>query len=100
MAINTIETGGMTNLFDGWRLGRQEVEKFKNNKSLNRILILSDGNANVGNLDIDDISRACSLAADDGVSTSTYGLGNNFNELLMLKMADSGRGKGYYGDTS
>ena len=34
MAINTIETGGMTNLFDGWRLGRQEVEKFKNNRVL------------------------------------------------------------------
>jgi Ca-activated chloride channel family protein len=38
--------------------------------------------------------------AEEGVSTSTYGLGRNFNEELMIRMATAGRGNSYYGQTA
>ena len=39
-------------------------------------------------------------AADEGITTSTYGLGHDFNEDLMVQMAASGLGQGYYGETA
>jgi len=98
--INGINCGGMTNLHTGWLLGAEEVAKYKNKKSINRVLLLSDGNANRGLTDINEINEQCSGLADTGVTTSTYGLGIHFNELLMIEMAKNGLGQSYYGETA
>ena len=99
-AIVSIRTGGTTNLHEGWLLGAEEVAKYKNNKSINRVLLLSDGNANRGLTDINEISSQCSGLADTGITTSTYGLGIQFNEYLMIEMANNGLGQSYYGETA
>jgi Ca-activated chloride channel family protein len=64
------------------------------------VLLLSDGNANAGLTNLDEIASQCARLADTGVTTSTYGLGQSFNEDLMIAMARSGRGNGYYSETA
>ncbi len=98
--IRQIASGGTTALHDGWLLGAEEVARQKTPTSLNRVLLLSDGNANVGLQDVYAIKSQCAQLADNEVTTSTYGLGHQFNEHLMIGMADAGLGQGYYGETA
>ena len=99
-AINSIQVAGATNLHGGWLMGAEQVALKKSNKSINRVLLLSDGNANSGLMSPVDISRQCSQLSETGITTSTYGLGHDFNEDLMVKIANSGLGHSYYGQTS
>lgn len=98
--IRRVSSGGMTALHAGWLLGAEEVAKNKTENSLNRVLLLSDGGANEGITDTNQIKSQCAQLADAGITTSTYGLGHHFNETLMIQMASSGLGQGYYGETA
>ena len=98
--IRNIQSGGMTALHAGWLMGAEEVARHKTTNSLNRVLLLSDGNANEGLVDRLEIKSQCAQLADAGVTTSTYGLGHHFNEQLMIEMSSSGLGQGYYGETA
>jgi Ca-activated chloride channel family protein len=51
----------------------------------------------VGLTNIETIAQQCGVMASEGVRTSTYGLGHDFNEELMAAMARKGRGNAYYG---
>ena len=64
------------------------------------MILLSDGQANEGVTDANEIAARCAAWAATGVTTSTYGLGNSFNEELMVAMARAGGGNHYYGDTA
>jgi Ca-activated chloride channel family protein len=99
-AIAHIHEGGSTNLHGGWLKGAEEAAKHLNPAGISRVLLLSDGNANAGLTNLDEIASQCAQLADTGVTTSTYGLGRSFNEGLMMAMARSGRGNGYYSETA
>lgn len=99
-AIAGIDTGGMTDLHAGWLKGVETLAPLTGGHVLSRVILLSDGCANRGLTETDAIARQCAELADSGVTTSTYGLGNNFNEVLMQAMARSGRGNAYYGATA
>lgn len=99
-AIAQIEVGGMTNLHGGWLKGAEEAAKYLAPGCTSRVLLLSDGQANEGLTTIDEISHQCAQLADTGVTTSTYGLGDSFNEELMVAMSRSGRGNAYYSETA
>ena len=64
---------------------------------VNRCLLLTDGLANVGITDADELADAmpAELRAR-GVSTSTFGVGNDFDERLLQDLADAGGGHFYY----
>ena len=87
----------MTDLHGGWLLGAEQVARYKTESSINRVLLLSDGMANRGLTDQFEINSRCSELAETGVTTSTYGLGEHFNERLMVEMGRAGRGQSYYG---
>ena len=63
-------------------------------------MLLSDGQANHGLLDVGAIERHCQEWLAKGVSTTTVGLGRGFNENLMIAMARAGGGQQYYGQTA
>ena len=98
-AIQSIQSGGSTNLFGGWDAGRKQLVPYVADNVLSRVLLLSDGQANIGLQSPDEILPHCQQALEQGVSTSTYGLGRNFNEDLMVEMANNG-GSTYYGETA
>ena len=74
-ALNSVEVSGSTNLHGGWLMGAEQVALKKSNNSINRVLLLSDGNANVGLITPTEIATQCSKLSEKGVTTSTYGLG-------------------------
>ena len=99
-AIARIVEGGSTNLHGGWRAGADELASLVLPERVHRVILLSDGNANQGETGLEAITTQCRDLARAGVSTSTYGLGRDFNEELMLAMARAGRGNAYYGQTA
>jgi Ca-activated chloride channel family protein len=100
-ALAQVHSGGSTNLHGGWRSGADSILPLAPEAALARVILLSDGNANVGETtDANEIAALCADAAAKGVSTSTYGLGRDFNEDLMVAMARKGQGNHYYGDTA
>lgn len=101
MALARIHEGGSTNLHGGWKAGADGLFPGAAESAVARVILLSDGNANVGEItDTEPIAALCQHAAEQGVTTSTYGLGRSFNEDLMVAMAQKGRGNHYYGDTA
>ena len=100
-ALARIHSGGSTNLHGGWKAGMETLLPQAGKASLSRVILLSDGNANVGETTAtDEIAACCAEAAEQGVSTSSYGLGRDFNEELMVEMGKRGAGNHYYGDTA
>lgn len=98
-AIAGIHAGGNTNLHGGWKEGTDTLADVSG-QGLKRVILLSDGQANEGVTDSNEIAAQCAAWAAKGVTTSTYGLGNSFNEELMVAMARAGGGNHYYGDTA
>jgi len=98
-AIQRIEAGGTTDLHGGWVHGADSLTDVAG-EGLKRVILLSDGCANEGVTDTAEITKQCAQWAARGISTSTYGLGNGFNEDLMVAMARAGGGNHYYGDTA
>lgn len=95
--IESIESGGSTNLGGGWLTGAQEVANFMHEANyLNRAILLSDGLANVGIVDIGELAHHASELRQRGVSTTTMGIGADFNEELMEQLAIKGGGHFYF----
>ncbi|MBN1536843.1 MAG: VWA domain-containing protein [Anaerolineales bacterium] len=89
-----ITAGGMTALCDGMLLGIKKALKIKQPSNL--ALILSDGQANVGETDIERIGSHALKARQKGLVLSTLGVGMDYNEALMTEIATQGGGRFYH----
>lgn len=96
--LRSVVPRGSTALHGGWAEGASQVEKGLAQGALNRVLLLSDGLANVGLTDLDPIATEVSRLKDRGVSTSTIGVGADYNEDLMQAMGQAGDGNYYFID--
>ena len=94
--INELAPGGSTNLAGGLQQGMEEVTKHFNQAYVNRIVLLSDGLANVGITDPDQIAAEAKRIRENRVSVSTMGVGVDYNENLMANIADFSGGNYYY----
>jgi Ca-activated chloride channel family protein len=94
--IAKVHPGGSTALHAGWVEGAKQVSANLVAGGLNRVLLLSDGLANVGESRPDSIATDVHKRRSEGVGTSTLGLGNDYNEDLLEAMARSGDGNYYY----
>ena len=94
--IAGVHPGGSTALHGGWSEGAKQVGDNLVPGGLNRVLLLSDGLANVGEARPDAIATDVHARLGTGVSTTTLGLGNEYNEDLLEAMARSGDGNYYY----
>ena len=94
--IAGIQPGSSTALHAGWLQGGVQVSQYLNPEQINRVLLLSDGLANVGETNPDTIATDVHGLAKRGVSTSTMGVGNDYSEDLLLAIAGSGDGNYYY----
>jgi Ca-activated chloride channel family protein len=97
-AINNIAIGGGTNLSGGFQRGYNEISKWKNSEAVNRVILMSDGHANIGITNTHKLVGLSSNALSSKVSVSTIGVGLDYNEDLMTKMANQGAGNYYFVD--
>src|SRR5688572_5302710 len=91
-----VQSGGATDLSTGWLRGCQQIAEHASSEAAVRCLLLSDGHANRGITDRDELAdRAAQLRAAH-VVTSTFGIGEGFDERLMTQMAHAGGGNAYF----
>jgi Ca-activated chloride channel family protein len=91
-AISQIGVRGDTAIHAGVLTGAAEVARFKDPGRLNRVVLLSDGQANVGPSKPADFAALGSALLGQGISVSTVGLGLGYNEDLMATLARAGDG--------
>ncbi|MCI5144020.1 MAG: VWA domain-containing protein [Candidatus Electrothrix sp. AR3] len=96
--IENIRSGGGTNMGEGLLAGYQEVQKYTSSKTINRIMLLSDGHANQGLTSPVRLGHLVQEEADNGIALSTFGVGSGFNEDLMASLSENGRGMYYFID--
>ncbi len=95
-AVENITDRGGTFLSGGFERARDELLRASSTKALNRVILISDGQANEGVTATSQLSRMARQALADGVHLTTIGVGLDFNENLMTAMAEHGGGHYYF----
>jgi Ca-activated chloride channel family protein len=95
-AIERISPSGTTALFAGVSKGADELRKFFDRNRVNRIVLLSDGLANVGPSSAGELAQLGAALMREGMSVTTLGLGLDYNEDLMTRLADQGGGRYHF----
>ncbi|MGB0372531.1 MAG: vWA domain-containing protein, partial [Opitutales bacterium] len=98
--VRRIRSGGGTALYDGVRLGSRQLDRFFDREKVNRVILLSDGQANEGPSQPSDLHRLGLRLRDQGVGVTTVGLGNDYNEDLMIALAEASVSNYYFVENS
>jgi Ca-activated chloride channel homolog len=94
--LASIEARDSTDLCGGWLAGCEQLARYVEGEALGRCLLLTDGLANHGVTDRDEIVTHARELRRRGVVTSTFGVGADFDERLLQQMADAGSGHFYF----
>lgn len=95
-SLQALRAGGGTNLFQGWETSCRQVADGVQGGRLNRVLLLSDGEANEGVVHPLRIADEVARWQSRGVTTTAIGLGAAYNEQLMQAIARAGNGNFYH----
>ena len=95
-AVQAIEVNGSTNLSDGWLTACMQLAEAPDARDLRKCLLMSDGQANAGIVDAGQLGAHAAALRERGICTSTFGIGHDFDEELMTRMAREGGGQAYY----
>lgn len=93
-AIRDLSTRGCTNLHDGWLGGAEQVALHmeRHPDCINRLLVLTDGQANQGIVDPHELAHIAADLRTRGISTSTVGVGLDYSTEQIEQMAEHGGG--------
>ncbi|MGN6109243.1 MAG: vWA domain-containing protein [Kofleriaceae bacterium] len=99
-AIDDLSSGGSTAMGSGLDLAYQQAMQGVRPNAVSRVIVLSDGDANVGSHTHEDLLKIISGRAKEGVTLSTIGFGmGNYKDELMEQLANKGNGNNYYIDS-
>jgi Ca-activated chloride channel homolog len=98
--IERLQAGGSTALFAGVSKGATEVKKFLDEDRVNRVILLSDGLANVGPSSPGDLAELGTSLRREGIAVSTIGLGLDYNEDLMTGLAQKSDGNHMFAENA
>jgi len=93
-ALQEMRASGMTALCGGLELGLGKAITKKAQNNL--VLLLSDGQANIGETDLEKIALHARKAREQGLIVSSLGVGMDYNEALLAAVADQGGGRFYH----
>ena len=94
--IQQIKPGGGTAIYGGVQLGADQVRRFINREMVNRVILMSDGIANVGPSRTADLAELGKKLRKESMSVTTIGLGDDYNEDLMSALAEASAANYYY----
>lgn len=94
---NLVANGG-TALFAGVSKGINQVSKQLSRDNVNRIILLSDGQANIGPSSVSELSELAIVAAKKNIAITTFGIGDDYNEQLMSSIASYSDGNHVFVD--
>jgi Ca-activated chloride channel family protein len=84
----------------GWLRGAACVREKTSPEYVNRVLLLTDGQANHGIVDPAILVKHAAELTEEGIATTTLGYGDDFNDDLLTALADAGRGSAYHVETA
>jgi Ca-activated chloride channel homolog len=87
---------GSTDLGGGWLAGCEQVAGQLDPDTIGRTLLLTDGLANIGITDPEELVRHAEELRRRKVVTSTFGVGSDFDEMLLQRLATAGGGHTYF----
>ncbi|EIJ44061.1 uncharacterized protein containing a von Willebrand factor type A (vWA) domain [Beggiatoa alba B18LD] len=90
--IDKITVGSSTALYGGVQRGAKELNKFLTRNQVNRLILVSDGLANVGPSTPEELGTLGAQLSQSGISVTTIGLGLGYNEDLMTRLAQQSEG--------
>ena len=96
--IQDINARGSTAIFGGVSQGAAEIRKNLDREYINRIILLSDGQANVGPASPSDLGRLGTALMKENISVTTVGVGLGYNEDLMVRLAGASDGNSYFAE--
>jgi Ca-activated chloride channel family protein len=91
-AIRNLSARGSTDMHSGLSVGGAEAQKIMGQGRVNRLLLLSDGQPD----NESGLAEQAKALAQIGVTTTTIGLGSDYNEDLMARISDQGLGNSYF----
>jgi Ca-activated chloride channel homolog len=94
--IGAIDARGSTNLSGGWFKGAEQVALHQAADGVNRCLLVTDGLANKGITNHEELVTHATQLRARGVSLTTFGIGADFDEILLQSLADAGGGHFYF----
>jgi len=94
--ISRVTARSSTALHEAWVRGGLTLSEHMLDQGINRVILITDGLANVGVTSTDEIVTQAMGVFQRGVSTSTIGIGADFNEDLLMPMAQSGGGNAWH----
>lgn len=94
--IDTIKSGGMTFLSGGYEKGCHDAKEYVSKDTITRVMLLTDGLANEGITNPDQLAQLASNQKKNGITTSTIGVGEGYDEFLLGRMAEYGGGSTYF----
>ncbi len=99
MAIDRLQSAGSTNAEAGLRLGYEMADRMFENSKINRVILCTDGVANVGVTGADGLLERIKKYARKGITLASigYGMGNH-NDKLLEKLGNKGDGYHAYVD--
>jgi Ca-activated chloride channel homolog len=99
-AIDDLSAGGGTAMESGMELAYKQALSTYKAGHVNRVIVLSDGDANIGKTDHPQILKSVQTYVDKGVTLSTIGFGmGNYKDTMMEQLANKGNGNYYYVDS-
>lgn len=98
-AIDRLKADGRTALFAGVEAGGREVARHLSERRINRVILMSDGLANVGPSSPRELAQLGQQLGSKGMSVTTIGLGLGYNEDLMQRLAQSSDGNHAFAET-
>lgn len=98
-ALDSLSAGGSTNGASGIRLAYQVAQQAYIKDGINRILLSTDGDFNVGTVNFEQLKNLVEEKRKTGITLSTIGFGTgNYNDHLMEQLADAANGQYSYID--
>ncbi len=98
-ALEDLTAGGSTAMASGIELAYQQAAQMMRGDSVTRVIVLSDGDANVGNTSHADILASIEGHVKEGITLSTIGFGTgNYRDATMEQLANKGNGNNFYID--
>jgi len=94
--IRQIGPRGSTNLSGGWLKAFELLSSDVRPEAIRRVIVLTDGHANVGVTDPAQLSAMVGGATEQGVSTTLIGFDDGYDEVLLAALADAGSGNDYW----
>jgi Ca-activated chloride channel homolog len=98
--LAAVDARGNTDLCGGWSRGIAEIARHAAPSDaaagVSRVLLLTDGLANEGVTDHDELARLAAAFRAKGITTSTFGVGADFDETLLSRLATEGGGHFYF----